>query len=663
MNRATQFLGRIESGDIPKDRMELQGIGEVDVLLQGVNSLAETLQENEELRIKSETDSLTGLANKLGLNHFGNDIFSSCVENQEQLSVGFIDIDYFKMYNDNYGHQMGDKCICRVAKVLKSLERSRNIFAARYGGDEFIVVTHGMDENELEGLAEQIRNDVLGEAIPHGYSGVSSVVTISQGYYTGVPGSGRSFADFISIADSVMYKVKNGTKNGYRIMVSQKTANAADSASDAMDGNNEIIEWSTYHDYLTQLLNREGFYKETARILGKNPNEDYYLVRTNIRNFKLVNQLFGYEKGNEILINMAEILKSDNIKSEIVGRIYGDHFIFLITKDNFDEKKIMDCCKEMSGKIENANYALQFYIGVYPITNKAMDVSVMCDYANIAINAISLNSDSNISYYDESLMDNILKENIIIAEFERALSSGEFKIFLQPLFDRQDNLAGAEALVRWFRAESKSPVLPGKFISTLEKAGLIYKLDLFVWEEVAKILKSWKGTPNENLFISVNISPRDTIYVDIEQVFEDLIERYEIDRSKLNLEFTETTLMSDSDRYIELVSSLNNRGFHVEIDDFGSGYSSLNMLMDINADILKIDREFIKETEDYNRSRSILVSVIEMAKKINMTVVAEGVETESQLKFLKDAGCDLLQGFYYSKPIQVDEFEQRFLKD
>lgn len=661
LSTATKFLQRIETGDIPKERLESEGLGEVDVLLQGINSLAETLQENEELRIKSETDDLTGLANRLGLNHFGTEIFAECIDKSEQISVGFLDIDYFKLYNDNYGHQMGDDCICRVANVLQNLTQDGKVFAARYGGDEFIVVTRGMDYNDVEHLAEQIRNNVISEAIPHGYSNASSVVTVSQGHYIDIPKQGQSVEDFLKIADTVMYEVKNGTKNGYRIMIGhQAEASQQDAESIGADSNPEIIEWSTHHDYLTQLLNREGFYNETAHILSENPHEDYYLVRTNIRNFKLVNQLFGYEKGNEILVETAEVFRNGRIENIIASRINGDHFAFLTTQDKFDEQAIKECVNDLSKLIENADYRLQYHVGVYPITDKSMDVSIMCDHANIAINAIGSDSESTISYYNKSMMDDILKENVIIAEFEHALATDQFKVFLQPLINRQGKLAGAEALVRWFREGDTNPVLPAEFIPTLEKAGLIYKLDLFVWEESAKILKRWKGTPNEHLSISVNVSPRDIIYVDIEQKFNDLIEKYDIDRNKLNLEFTETTLMSDSERYIKLVSSLHSRGFHVEIDDFGSGYSSLNMLKDIEADILKIDKEFLREMENQERSRSILVSIIEMSKDIDMTVIAEGVETESQLKFLTDIGCDLFQGFYYSKPIQLEEFEEKF---
>ena len=660
MRRSTLFLQEIETGKIPERRLTKQGLTEVDILNQGINSLADTLEENEKLRIKSETDELTGLANRFGLNHHGGKMFDEAIRNKLPVSIGIIDIDYFKAYNDNYGHQTGDECILRVAKLLQSQEVPGEVFAARYGGDEFILMTCGIGAEGLEDLADRIRTLIIKEEIPHEYSKVSSVVTLSQGHYISVPEEGDTLLSFFSVADTIMYDVKNGSKNGYKIQTVRidpsETSDRREMA--ALSG---TIEWNTYHDYLTQLFNREGFYRQVTRILRDNPKRDYYMLRSNIRDFKLVNQLFGYEKGNEVLIATAEMLRSDNLNIEVAGRIHGDHFVFLVAKENYDEKKMRDCFFRQSKKIEGSQYSLQYQIGVYEIKDKSMEVSIMCDRANIAISSMHPESDIAISYYDDSMMENILRENVVIAEFENALTEGQFRVYLQPIFDSDENLVGAEALVRWARKENEPVLPPSEFIGVLENAGLIHKLDKYVWEEAARILKKFADTKLKDIFVSVNVSPQDSIYIDIEQTFEDLIERYGIPRDHLNPEFTETTLITDVERYIELVSSLRQKGFHVEIDDFGTGYSSLNMLKDIRADILKIDKNFLDNTENRTRNRNILVSIIEMAKKLNMCVIAEGVEKESQFRALSDMGCDMFQGFYFSKPIPMDEFEERFL--
>ncbi len=660
LRKSTDFLQQIETGDIPEERLGSQGLKEVDILNQGINSLADTLTENKELRMLSETDQLTGLANRFGLNHYGGEMLVTSIREEKPVSIGVLDIDYFKPFNDNYGHQRGDECIMAVAEVLQDLQEPGRVLAARYGGDEFIVITSGLSQDEVETLASRIRSGVIGADISHAYSKASSVVTVSQGHCIDTPSPGQSLSSYLAIADRVMYEVKSGTKNGYRIrnLVGTDTRDEADASASA---DLEDIEWGTYHDYLTQLLNREGFFREVSRILRDYPDKDYYIVRSNIKDFKLVNQFFGYEKGNEILFETAEMLRNGRIKAEAVGRIHGDHFALLVDSDNYDEKILRDAFLKQSRIIEGSKFILQYHLGVYKIQDKAMDVSIMCDRANIAINSMHNESELLVSHYDDSMMENILRENVVISEFEDSLRAGQFHIFLQPIVDREQQLVGAEALVRWMRDDGESVVSPAEFIRVLEKSGLIHKLDEYVWEEAAKLLHKWKGTPLEGIFVSVNISLQDDNYLDIEQVFSNLADRYEIKPSLLNPEFTESTLIADTERYIELVSSLKEKGFHVEIDDFGSGYSSLNVLNDIRADVLKLDKNFVGKTENRERNMSIMSNIVEMSKTLDMKVIAEGVETEMQFQTLLGIGCDMFQGFYFSRPIPPEEFEKKYL--
>ncbi len=659
LKKSTRFVQQIETGDIPAERFAPRGLKEVDILNQGLNSLADTLAENERLRIKSETDPLTGLANRFGLNHFGDEMFNSCVQEKRNLAVGILDIDYFKLYNDHYGHQMGDACISQVASILQSLQVPGKIMAARYGGDEFVLLASDMTQDELVHLADQIRYGVMDAEIPHAKSASSPIVTVSQGYYLAVPKEGQSLSDFLFLADDVMYGVKNGNKNDYRIRTWNDPVSLARVAATNTQRLKEI-EWITYHDYLTQLLNREGFFLDVARILQNNPEESYYLIRTNIREFKLVNQLFGYDTGNNILFKTGNVLKNGSIKTESLARIQGDHFAFLMKQADYDEALIQENFFELSRSIGDSNYTLQFHFGVFPIEDKTMDVSIMCDRAKIALSSIQNEANVVFVRYDDSMIENILWENVVISEFDGALRQGDIKTFLQPIFDKEKKLVGAEALVRWIRDEGKTIVAPADFISILENAGLIYRLDRYVWEEAAKILKRWKGTTLAPLFISVNVSPQDDKYLNIEQVFVDLTKKYGLTPGQLKLEFTETTLISNPRHYIKLISSLRQNGFCVEIDDFGSGYSSLNMLHDIKADVLKLDRLFVGKTDNIERNQHIMASIIEMSKKLDMQVIAEGVETEALFDYLSGINCDLFQGFFFSKPIPLEEFERTF---
>jgi EAL domain-containing protein (putative c-di-GMP-specific phosphodiesterase class I) len=254
------------------------------------------------------------------------------------------------------------------------------------------------------------------------------------------------------------------------------------------------------------------------------------------------------------------------------------------------------------------------------------------------------------------MIKDTLLENEVLNKFDNALRNNEFVMYLQHQVDRDGNLLGAEALARWI-SDGKI-VSPADFIPVLEKTNQIYRLDNFIWEEAAKRLSSWKGTPLEDLSISVNISPKDIYNIDIEKKFNELRSKYNIDPGSLKLEITETAVMLDRTDGSKLVDRLKELGFEVEMDDFGSGYSSLNMLKDIKIDVLKIDMGFLIETDDEKRASVIIDSVISMAKKLGMTVIAEGVEKKSQVDFLSEMGCDVFQGYYFSKPMPVEDFEK-----
>ena len=220
-------------------------------------------------------------------------------------------------------------------------------------------------------------------------------------------------------------------------------------------------------------------------------------------------------------------------------------------------------------------------------------------------------------------------------------------------------MCGGEALARWLHPDN-GLIEPGVFIDVLERADLIYKLDRYIWELAAGQLARWKGTEFENVALSVNVSPKDLYYLDIRKEFTDLTKRYRIDPAKLNIEITETAVTSDVNKCAKLILELQEAGFKVEIDDFGSGYSSLNMLKDINADVLKIDMGFLRKTENQKRARVILNYTVDMAHELGMSVITEGVETKEQFEFLKDMDCEMFQGYYFDRPMPVDCFEEKY---
>ena len=413
------------------------------------------------------------------------------------------------------------------------------------------------------------------------------------------------------------------------------------------------------HDKLTGMYNSEYFFQKAEELLKNDPDTERYMICTNIKNLKLVNDLFGEEVGDRILRAQAKQLKYADYDSCIHGRISGDKFAMLIPKENFSAELAEKNTAKLQYLIDNSNYKLQINIGVYRITDPTENPRVMFDRANMAISAQEGDYRKTVVYYDISMMEQLLHEKSVIDEFEYAIENRQFDMFLQPQVAADGRLLGAEALVRW-RHPEKGLVFPTNFINVIEKTGLIIRLDRYMWELAAQRLKVWKDKGRDELCISVNISAKDFYYADLYRIFTELVEKYEIKPQNLNLEITETALMSDVEQHLETLGRLQEYGFRVEIDDFGSGYSSLNMLKDISADVLKIDMLFLRETENKERSRTILNSIISMSKALGMEVITEGVETEEQLALLKEMGCDVFQGYYFSKPIPVEEFENKY---
>lgn len=416
------------------------------------------------------------------------------------------------------------------------------------------------------------------------------------------------------------------------------------------------VKFRETHDALTGIYNQEGFYKSVRAAITDNPDEEYYIMCSNIRKFKLINQLFGMEKGDDVLKSIARNLEQWCVKGEIYGRTHSDEFVLFMKKKNFVQDEFVEAVKNVASLLDSSIYRLEFQIGVYQIANVREHIYEMLDKARMAMESIPDGKELTIAFYDDEMLSNTLRENEIINSFHAALDEGQFHIFLQPQVDKNGKLSGGEALARWIHPE-RGIIPPGMFIGVLENANLIYKMDRYVWELAARQLSLWKGTDKEKYRISVNISPKDLQFLDIEVVFSELADKYQIDPGKLNLEITETAVASNIGNCIEHMDHLRKKGFLVEIDDFGSGYSSLNLLKDFVVDVLKIDMKFLPTSKDHRRAEIILEHIINMAQSLEMVVIAEGVETKEQLQMLCKMGCNLFQGYYFSKPVDIETFE------
>ena len=420
--------------------------------------------------------------------------------------------------------------------------------------------------------------------------------------------------------------------------------------------------YAANHDLLTGLYNREYFYKQAERCLRLHPDERFLMICSDIRNFKMINEIFGNEAADQLLINMADQMRSQAMGGEVYGRLVNDRFAMLMRKRDYREMKMVDRSADIMKMANEVSYPLKVYIGVYEIDDPSIPISMMCDRAMLALSTIKGDYQKQVAYYDDKLRYLVLEEQELAAGLDRAINEGEIELYIQPQITADGKCMGGEGLVRW-NHPTKGLLLPGAFIGLFERNGMIVKLDMHVWELACRQLREWKDKGFADRYISVNISPKDFFFVDIYKVFTSLVGRYGISPKNIKLEITETAIITDLPKQLALIKKLREAGFIIEMDDFGSGYSSLNMLKDICVDMLKIDMEFLRQSECEERSRTILKTVIALSKELGVPVITEGVETKDHVDFLTQIGCDVFQGFFFARPMKVDDFEKKYLKE
>lgn len=418
------------------------------------------------------------------------------------------------------------------------------------------------------------------------------------------------------------------------------------------------LEYRLNYDSLTKAYNRYGFYKNAQKLIKEHTDTEYCLILSDIKSFKLINEIYGENIADKILIDEVNIIRQKMKGNSVLGRLNGDIIAMVIPKEYLSEKEFSDMIKLLSDRYSNKNFRLHIYLGVYYIKDVNETIRQMVDKVSLVIMKSKGNMSNYILYYDENSYRNDIFKQQLIGEFETALNENQFCMYLQPQTDKDGNMLGAEALIRW-NHPNMGLIMPGAFIECFEDAGLIYRLDNYIWEEAAKQLKIWKDA-GYNYYISVNISAKDFYHIDVYQTFKNLVSKYGIDTDKLHIEITETALSEDKQAAHKTIERLHDEGFIIEIDDFGSGYSSFNFLKDVCADVIKIDRVFLKKSSHEERGEQILRSIISLSHDIGMDVITEGVENVDQLSMLAKMNCDWFQGYYFSKPIAVGDFEEKY---
>lgn len=407
-------------------------------------------------------------------------------------------------------------------------------------------------------------------------------------------------------------------------------------------------------DAATGLLGKEAFFDEAAAYLRHSGARDVSIVCFDVDHFKLFNDLHGLDCGDELLryLGRALALRFSPDGAQPLARLAADTFALCATgiRPERVERILVDISSECPNGIDAIVRA-----GVYRIEDPASPVSIMCDRAVIALRTVKGSYFDRVALYDPGMREALVLEREVVAGIESALREDRIELFLQPKCNiRTGKIVGAEALARW-RHPERGIVSPGEFIPLIERNGLVRSLDLRVWEKTAAWIRGLIDEGVQPVPVSVNVSRADIYLVDVAAELHALVERYGIEPSLIEVEITESAYSERPDRIVAAFDELAERGFTVLMDDFGSGYSSLNMLKDINVDVLKIDMRFLDR--DDRRSKDIMESVIRMARWLDLPVIAEGVETREQVNFLLDVGCSYAQGYYYARPMEAAAFE------
>ena len=419
-------------------------------------------------------------------------------------------------------------------------------------------------------------------------------------------------------------------------------------------------EYIVTHDILTRLYNLDGLCREIRRVLVDEPEVDRLVITGDVRHFRIINERYGREKGNEVLLAIAETLKKCCGPDAVIGRTEADHFVMCMPEDQFDEGVLMNAMKQIGELVDTENYHLYFHLGVYRVEDSDLPVTVMIDRADMALRTLHDHPENILTYYTNKLLKENEYARDFLKDFDKTIEKGLFQIYLQPIYTADEKPVACEALSRLLK-EDGSIVASEKYIHILENTEFIAKLDHRNWELVIKQLREWSGTKRDDLFISVNVSPKDFFYMDAVKSLKSLLHSYRIDSSKLIIEISEVDLMNDTEKQFAIIDEFREAGFLVAIDNFGVGNVSLNMLKDVHADYVKFDKKFVAESDENPRSALILESSMKLAKDLGFKTVAEGIETKEQFERVKTLGCDFFQGYYFSRPMPIKDFEELLL--
>lgn len=580
-------------------------------------------QSRVSLKIRAEQDGMTHLYNRIKLDF----MLENSYTDMEACGVLFFNLNELREINRKWGREAGDKAICKAAESLWDLQ-NENVTAYRYTGDKFLVIAKNYTKDQIRHLIDlwvQNWNRIC--ALEETLCPISIGVA-----WDSTP---VSVLELIAKANTEMHRNKELMKAGVP------------------------LDYYVYGEISCSygLRSRKQFFDMVDYRLEREAGE-YCLVAIDIEHFKLFNKWYGRKAGDEFLESFAEVLRKYETEYKGIASYFGgDDFVILLPKQ---EGRLEQLAGELiaiaQGKSDSVGFLPE--LGVYSCSEKSSARAIeMYDYAVEASSHVEGNFENRICCYDKEMTSKAENVMRILSEAKDGLEQGQFVIYLQPkcrIKSRQ--VVGAEALVRW-KHPVKGLVPPSVFVPILEENGFISDLDHYVWELVCKQIRSWLDNGIEPVAVSINVSRIDMLSMNVVEVLNGLVRKYAIDKKYLKIEITESAYVENGTRIVESIQNLRKSGFSLMMDDFGSGYSSLNMLRQITVDVIKVDMKFMEmNKEDQEKGLVILKSIINMANEINVPLIVEGVETEEQTAFLGELGVDFAQGYLFYRPMPVESF-------
>ncbi len=589
---------------------------------------------NSEYRARH--DVITDLKNRYALKqdvvqYVGGNVFAA-----------LIDVDYFKFFNDLYGHALGEEIIVRLAEISKDIFNEEIVY--RFESDEILILNNTDTElrfkEKLSNIMQRFSEITIRDRVIH--------PTCTIVYVYGVPQSRETMRDLVRHTAVRMLEARN---EGRGILMGYPYDSTEKRQADILA---EVSMDSVFSgkDELTGLTNMQFFRIRIDELLGNiiDISEKPVIVYFNIGNFKGYNESYGFIKGDKLLQDIAGILREE-FPNRVISRFAEDHFVLLDFKDEVEEKlsKTLARVKPLFGTVQmNLKAGINEYIS-------GEDIGLSCDKAKLACDSIKHDYNAEYIYYDDSMETKNKLEQYVISHIDEAVEKGYLKVYYQPIIDVvSGKIVELEALARWI-----DPIhgflSPGDFIPVLEVSRLIHKIDIFIADQVCKDQKRLAELAGHDVPVSINLSRLDFMLTDIVDVVRSAVQRYDVSPKNIHVEVTESALEDDTQELLGRLKEFREAGFELWLDDFGSGYSSLNSLQDFKFDVVKIDMKFMRTLETKRETSIIVSSIAEMVSALGLRSLTEGVETRFQYEFIKEVHIDMAQGFLFSRPVPIEE--------